>query len=145
RVPNGVAAMAAAEPTLRAYVALEQILADSPLPARTAELVALATAKHAGCAYCHAAHTRIGRHVAGLDHGDIQAADHFQAADPADAALLDLVRAILDSPGPIADQALDHARASGWTDEQIGALAAHLALLQLTTTINRITQPDVDW
>ena len=70
-VPNLMKVLANSPSALGGYLRLNAALAGGSLGVKTGERIALAVAEVNGCGYCLAAHTYLGKHVAGLDDDEM--------------------------------------------------------------------------
>ena len=68
---------------------------------------------------------------------EIALAREFDSYDEREAALLRLVKALLESDGPPKLHLLEEAREAGWEDEQILEAIAHVALATYGNLITR--------
>ena len=145
RLPNMVAGMAVSPALLEGYLGLEHAVSEGRLSARLREQLALGAARHYGCEYCAAAHTFLGRRLAGLDDRELAAAATLSSDDPAEAALLELAHAMLRHHGAVSDAELQAAFDAGWDAEDVAETVAHLSLATMTATFNRLAGTTVDW
>jgi AhpD family alkylhydroperoxidase len=145
RLPNMVDAMAVSPVMLEAYLGLERVVASGRLSPRLREQLALGAAVHRDCGYCTAAHTFLGRRVAGLTERDVDLAAALRSDDPAEEALLGLARDVLERHGDVDDTRLQRAYDAGWDAQDVAETVANLALASMTAMFNRLARPTVDW
>jgi len=137
--------MAASPALLEGYLALSGALGGGVISAKVGEQLAIATAERNGCEYCLSAHTYIGKHLAHLDDTELAKARSARSGDPHTAALLALSDAVLTGRGEVDGVVLDHARAAGVSDAEIGEVVGHIALNVLTNYFNVLAGVDNDW
>jgi AhpD family alkylhydroperoxidase len=133
-VSKFVGVLAGSPAVLRAYTRMHSELRHGVLPAATRERIALAVAEHREDTYSIAQHAKSAR-SAGLGLDEVSRARSFTSADPREAALLDYLKATLDSDGPPPVYLHEEAREAGWTDEEILEAVAHLALYEFQSLI----------
>jgi uncharacterized peroxidase-related enzyme len=144
-VPNLFRLVATSPAALEGYLGLSGALAKGTLDARTRERIALAVADINGCGYCLAAHSYIGGALLKLDAAEIAAARAGRSADAKADAAVRLAVAITQARGHIGAEALDAARAAGWSDAAILEIVAHVALNTLTNYVNEVAGTEVDF
>ena len=143
-VPNLLSTLAAARAAATAYLGFSQALSSGQLTARLREQIALVVAETNDCGYCLAAHTAIGKSV-GLDGDTIASARQAQAADPKEAAALELARKIVVERGRLTDTDLEPVRDAGYTDGDIAEIVANVALNLFTNYFNHVADTEVDF
>jgi AhpD family alkylhydroperoxidase len=142
QLPNFLGVLAGSPATLRAYARFRSELRHGKLNLATMERIALAVA-----AYYHsepgiATHSRTAR-ATGLALDEVAAARHFTSKDPAQAALLRYLQAILEQGRP--DIHLhEEAREAGWEDQQILEAIATLSLESFAAMVNVAGEVPVD-
>ena len=129
-----IGVLAGAPAALRAYTRMRHELRDGVLPRGTRERIALAVAEHRDDTYSIAQHAKSAR-AAGLGLDEVSRARSWTSADPREAALLDFLRATLDSDGSPPLHLHEEAREVGWSDEEILEAVAHLALNEFQSLI----------
>ena len=144
-VPNLFRVVSNSPAALRGFLDLSAALGKGTLPAATRERIALAVAQVNGCGYCLAAHTYLGKNVAGLDDAEIAVNRRGGSTDPrADAAVRFAVH-IVRERGHVGDDAVRAVRMAGYDDAQIIEIVAHVALNTLTNYINEIAGTEIDF
>jgi uncharacterized peroxidase-related enzyme len=143
-VPNMMATMAHAPAVLDGYLRLAGALSGGTLSTRRREAIALAVAQSNRCGYCLAAHTALGG-LAGLGEAEQAAARDGTSADPADAALLNLARRIVETQGRPAESDIAAFRAQGFADRELLEVVANVALNIYTNYVNHIADPAIDF
>lgn len=139
------AEMAHSPVVIGAYAAMQDAIGSlGTFDAPTREAVALAVGAVDHCDYCQSAHT-LGGKAAGLDPERMLAirAGRPTGDDKLD-ALLALVREAATDVGTVADGTWEHARAAGWTDEELTEAFAHLAVNLFTNYFNHYVGTELD-
>src|ERR1700757_2475327 len=131
RVPNGYAVIGShSDEALSAALALDAAVSRSTLGKAEIETIKLAVSQSAGCEYCLAAHTYIGK-MSGLTP---QTMRQITAGDPTgDAkrdALIRYVRELVTTRGSVAGKAIDAIRAAGYNERQL--IEINLAIASIT-------------
>lgn len=137
--------MAHSPHVLNMYLQMNQALSGISLSLKEVEAVHLAASNVAGCAYCQAAHTAIGK-----GHGmtDAQAIGARKGHVPDDArmdALVKFTRAVVEKRGNVSDEVLDAFKGAGFDDQAVVEVVGLVALAALTNTFNILARPDVDF
>jgi alkylhydroperoxidase family enzyme len=97
------------------------------------------------CDYCVAAHTYIGKNVAGLSDKDILDSRKGTATDPKTAALLKFARTVVAKQGVVDDADVKAVRAAGNGDAEIAEVVAHVALNIFTNYFNNVAGTAIDF
>ena len=134
QLPNFLGVLAGSPAALRGYARFRAELRRGSISVPMLERIALAVAQHHGSDPGLALHPRTGRAV-GLRHDDLALAREFDAYDPADAALLRYLRAVLEHPGRPPQHLHEAALEAGWTDEQLLEAIAYASLESLTAMV----------
>lgn len=146
KVPNAYLTMGTNSPVaLETVLNLDAALRRSSLKAREIEIIKLVVSETAGCDYCLAAHTMLGKR-AGLSREAILALRHGDASDNAkDDALAAFVRELATTSGTLPAETLAAVRAAGFNDAQITDVTLAMAAINLTNLFNRINDTTVDF
>lgn len=146
RVPNAYAAIGANSPlALEAALALDGALRKSSLSAREIEIVKLSVSAVAGCDYCLAAHSMMGRH-AGLSRDAVAALRAGgPTGDAATDALAGFVRRLSGTRGTVPATVLDEVRAAGYGDAQVVDILLAMASINFTNLFNRVNDTVLDF
>jgi AhpD family alkylhydroperoxidase len=131
-------------------VSASKVVADSPLPAATRELVNLRASQINGCAYCTDMHTKDAAHA-----GETQLrlnlvavwreATVFTEAERAALELTEQGTRIADAATGVTDEVWANA-AKHYDDDQLAALVAQIAEINAWNRVNAITrQPAGDY
>jgi alkylhydroperoxidase family enzyme len=142
QLPNFLGVLAGSPAALRAYARFRSELRHGSLSLPTLERIALAAAEHHGSEPGIAMHSRAAR-AAGLGLDEVAAARLFQSGDPAQAALLQYLQAVLTEGRP-AMHLHEEAREAGWSDAQLLEAIAALSLEMFTAMVNVAGEVPVD-
>jgi len=126
------------EPAILAYLQMEASLKKSSLSELEIESIKLLVSEINQCDYCLAIHTMKSR-KAGIDK-EMQMAirSHRRTSNARVDALLDIVRAFFEQPGPLSDEQLGKARESGLTDQELVETAMAVSTIFFTNITNHI-------
>ena len=146
KVPNTFAAIGAHRPTaLKAILQADGALAGSALSKQDQETIKLLVSEIAGCDYCVAAHSLLGK-VAGLTPEVLK---QIRAGQPTgDArrdALVRFVRSLVQTSGTLSDQEFSAIKAAGYTDAELVDISLAIAVITFTNIFNRINATDLDY
>ncbi len=119
-------------------------LGNGRLGAKLGEQIAVAVADRNDCHYCLAAHTALGR-KAGATAQEMADAQRGHASDPKTAAVLSFARSLVDRRGQVSDADIKTVRDSGFDDQDIVEIIAHVALNLFTNYINVALAVPVDF
>ncbi|MGC1301209.1 MAG: carboxymuconolactone decarboxylase family protein [Caulobacteraceae bacterium] len=146
RVPNAYAAVGAYSPAiLKTVLQAEGVLAASSLNKKDRETVKLVISEVAGCDYCVAAHTALGK-MAGLADETMNQVRHDQpTGDTKRDALAHFVRTLAKTNGTIAESEFEAIKAAGYTDQNLVEISFAIALITFTNVFNRINDTDIDF
>ena len=145
-VPNTFAAIGAHGPAaLKAVLQADGVLAAGSLTKPDQETIKLVVSEVAGCDYCVAAHSLLGK-LAGLKPDTLR---QIRAGRPTgDArrdALVRFVRTLAQTSGTITDEAFQAVKAAGYTDAQLVEISLAIALTVFTNVFNRINDTEIDF
>jgi uncharacterized peroxidase-related enzyme len=145
-VPNTFAAIGAHGPAaLKAILQADSVLAASTLSRRDQETIKLIVSGVAGCDYCVAAHSLLGK-IAGLKPDVLkQIRDGDATGDAKRDALIRFVRNLAQSSGTISDEEFAAIKAAGYTDAELVDISLAFAVTVFTNVFNRINDTDVDF
>ena len=135
QLPNFLGVLAGSPAALRGYARFRAELRRGKLGLPTLERISLAVAEHHGSGPGVALHARTARSC-GLGVDEIALARHFDSSDPAEAALLRFLRAVIEGDGKPPMHLLEEAREAGWSDEHVLEAIAYVALERFTAMIN---------
>src|SRR5260370_3751512 len=146
KVPNTFAAIGALAPAaLNAVLAADGVLASGSVSKQDQETIKLVVSEVAGCDYCVAAHSLLGK-LAGLTPEVLK---QIRAGQPTgDArrdALVRFVRTLAGTSGTIGDAAFRAIKAAGYTDAQLVDISLAIAVIVFTNVFNRINDTEIDF
>lgn len=144
-VPNLFRLVSHSPAALEGFLGLSGALGKGSLPARTRERIALAIAEFNGCDYCLAAHTYLGRHLAGLDDAEIRANRSGSSQDAQAAAAVRFAVQVAKQRGHVAPADLQALREAGYDDAQVIEIVLHVALNTWTNYINSVAGTVIDF
>ncbi len=146
KVPNAYDAIGSNSPVaLEAILNFDGALAMSSLSKKEIEVIKLAVSEAAGCDYCLAAHTLMGR-MAGLPAEAMLAARKGGTTGDARLdALAGFVRTVVTTRGTVARAVLDDVRAAGYTDAQVIDTLFAISSITFTNLVNRVNDTVVDF
>lgn len=145
-VPNTFAAIGAHGPAaLRAVLAADAVLASGTLTRRDQEAIKLVISEIAGCDYCVAAHSMLGK-LAGLQPDELK---NIRAGEPTgDAkrdALVRFVRMLAETGGTISLEDFAAIKGAGYSDAQLVDISLAFATTVFTNIFNRINDTEIDF
>lgn len=143
-VPNMVKTLGHSAAALQGYLGLSGAVSAGRIRPSTREKIALLVAELNDCSYCLSAHTAIGGAMR-IPIAELGAARNGNSPDPKEKAILDLVKAILESHGAISEVAFEAAAAAGVTDEEAAEIVANVAVNIYTNYFNRFADTDIDF
>jgi uncharacterized peroxidase-related enzyme len=145
-VPNTFAAIGAHGPAaLKAVLQADAVLASGALSRQDQETIKLIVSEAAGCDYCVAAHSLLGR-LAGLSPEILKRIRvDGPTGDARRDALARLVRILARTSGTISEQEFAAIRAAGFTDAQLVDISLAIAVTVFTNAFNRINDTAIDF
>jgi uncharacterized peroxidase-related enzyme len=146
KLPNAYDAIGSNSPVaLEALLNFDAALANTSLSKQEIEVIKLAVSEVAGCDYCLAAHTLMGK-MAGLAPDAILAAR--RGTDSGNGkldALSTFVRSVAGTSGTVAQPVVDAVKAAGYTDANIVDTIFAISSITFTNLLNRINDTAVDF
>jgi uncharacterized peroxidase-related enzyme len=145
KVPNTYAAIGAHGPAaLKAVLAADAVLASGTLSKRDQETIKLVISSVAGCDYCVAAHSLLGK-MSGLKPDELrQIRDGEPTGDAKRDALIGFVRKLAASSGTVSEDDFAAIRAH-YSDAQLVDISLAFATTVFTNVFNRINDTDIDF
>lgn len=145
-VPNTFAAIAAHGPAaLKSVLAADTVLASGSLSKSDQETIKLVISGVAGCDYCVAAHSLLGK-LAGLKPDELKnIRDRRATGDEKRDALIRFVRKLAQSSGTISDEEFAAIKAAGYSDAQLVEVSLAFATTVFTNVFNRINDTEIDF
>jgi uncharacterized peroxidase-related enzyme len=145
-VPNTFAAIGALGPNaLKAVLQVESVLAAGTLSKQDQETIKLLVSEVAGCDYCVAAHSLLGK-LTGLGPEVLKQIRTGQpTGDAKRDALVRFVRNLQRTSGTVGIEEFSAIKAAGYTDQQLVDISLAIALTVFTNVFNRINDTDIDF
>lgn len=145
-VPNTYAAIGALGPAaLKVILQADGVLAASTLSKQDWETVKLIVSEAAGCDYCVAAHSTLGK-LAGLAPETLTQIRAGQlTGDAKRDALVRFVRNLARTSGTISERDFTAIKAAGYTDAQLVDISLAVAVTTFTNVFNRINDTAIDF
>ena len=145
-VPNTFAAIGALNPAaLQAVLAADGVLAAGTLGKKDLETIRLFVSEEAGCDYCVAAHSMLGK-TAGLAPEALRQIRAGQnTGDAKRDALIRFVRILQRTAGTIDETEYEAIRFAGYTDAQLVEISLAIAVIVFTNVFNRINDTTLDF
>jgi uncharacterized peroxidase-related enzyme len=143
-IPNFLKILGKSPAAARAYMRVEDALADGRLSERQREQIALAVAEINGSNYCLSAHSIIGRN-AGLTDAEIQSARRAAAPEAKADQMLRFTQSMVLQRGEISDADLGALRKAGFSDPEIIEIVANIALNIFTNYLNILSKTGPDF
>jgi uncharacterized peroxidase-related enzyme len=145
-VPNTFASIGAHGPAaLQAVLGAEGVLAKGTLSKQDQETIKLRVSVVAGCDYCVAAHSLLGK-LTGLQPDALKSIRTGQpTGDARRDALVRFVDKLVRTSGTVKQDQFDAIKAAGYTDAQLVEISLAIALTVFTNVFNRINDTAVDF
>src|ERR1700759_3265468 len=145
-VPNTFAAIGAYGPdALKAILLADSVLASGTLSKRDQETIKLVISGVAGCDYCVAAHSLLGK-LAGLKPDELK---NIREGKPSGNgkrdALARFVRKLSETSGTVSDEEFAAIKAAGYGDAQLVEISLAFATTVFTNVFNRINDTEIDF
>ena len=130
---------------MKAILQADGVLAGSTLSKQDQETIKLLVSEIAGCDYCVAAHSLIGK-MAGLAPEVLkQIRAGHPTGDARRDALVRFVRNLVQTRGTISGQEFSAIKAAGYTDQHLVDISLAIAVITFTNIFNRINDTDLDF
>jgi uncharacterized peroxidase-related enzyme len=145
-VPNTFAAIGAHGPAaLKSVLAADAVLASGNLSKRDQETIKLVISGVAGCDYCVAAHSLLGK-LAGLKPEELKnIRDGKPTGDVKRDELVRFVRKLAATSGTVSDADFAAIKDAGYSDAQLVDISLAFATTVFTNVFNRINDTDIDF
>jgi uncharacterized peroxidase-related enzyme len=145
-VPNTFAAIGAHGPAaLKSVLAADAVLASGNLSKRDQEAIKLVISGVAGCDYCVAAHSLLGK-LAGLKPEELKKIrDGKPTGDVKRDALVRFVRKLAATSGTVSEADFAAIKDAGYSDAQLVDISLAFATTVFTNVFNRINDTDIDF
>jgi len=146
KVPNAYATLGTLAPeALKAMLAVDKVLAGGPLSKQDQETVKVAISELAGCDYCVAAHSMVGKLVGLSTDALHQIREGQSTGDARRDALVTFVRYLALNPGTLPQAQVDALLEAGYSGEEVVHIALAIAVITFTNVFNRINDTVVDF
>jgi uncharacterized peroxidase-related enzyme len=146
KVPNTFAAIGALQPAaLKAILQADGVLATSSLTRQDQETIKLLVSQVAGCDYCVAAHSLLGKMTGLAPNALRQIRTGEPTSDIKRDALIRFVRNLAQSSGTVSDVEVSAIRAAGYSDQQLVEISLAIAVTTFTNVFNRINDTAIDF
>lgn len=140
-VPDLFTYMAEAPASLKAYLQLADLIAESSLSAAQAQVLQLAISVENECDFCQTAHTAIGK----MNNVNPQTLDAIinksEIENDQDRALVNLASKINQKRGWVDDTDLEEFFAAGFAHQQVLEIILCLSIKTLSNYTNHLTKP----
>jgi len=145
-VPNTFATIGAHGPAaLQAVLNADGVLAGGSLSKPDQETIKLVVSVAAGCDYCVAAHSLLGK-MAGLPQDVLkQLRDGQPTGDAKRDALVHFIKVLANTSGTINEAEFAAIKHAGYTDTQLVEISLAIAVTVFTNVFNRINDTVVDF
>lgn len=145
-VPNTYAAIGALNPAaLKAMLQADAVLAGGTLGKQDLETIKLAASAAAGCDYCEAAHSLLGK-LAGLKPEALkQIRQGAATGDNKRGVLVQFVRKLVKGSGTVSEADFAAIRNVGYTEAQLVDISLAIAGITFTNVFNRINDTTLDF
>jgi len=145
-VPNTYAVIGAYRPAaLKAILQADGVLAGSTLSKQDQETIKLLVSEIAGCDYCVAAHSFLGKRAGLAPEVLKQIRTGQPTGDARRDALVRFVRNLVQTRGTISEQEFSAIKAAGYTDQHLVDISLAIAVTTFTSIFNRINDTDLDF
>jgi uncharacterized peroxidase-related enzyme len=145
RVPNGYAVIGShSDDALGAALAFDAAVSRSTLGKADIETIKLVVSNVAGCDYCVAAHTFVGK-MSGLAIDTLkQINTGVLTGDAKRDALVVYVRTLVTTHGVVPAEAVEAVRAAGYTERQLIEINLAIASITFSNLVNRVNDTTID-
>lgn len=143
-VPNIFKVMAQAPAALEGYLNFSGALGTGVLSASLREQIALTIAGVNHCDYCASAHNLMGKGT-GLNEAELELNLKGESTDAKTLAALRFVKRVVQDRAVVSNKVLDDLRNSGFNDEEVVEIIAHIGLNIFTNYFNHIADTEVDF
>lgn len=145
-VPNAYAAIGAHRPAaLKAVLQADSVLAAGSLSRKDLETIKLVVSEAAGCDYCVAAHSLLGKMAGFAPEALKQIRAGQLTGETRRDALADFVRNLVRTSGTISDAEFSAIKAAGYTDAELVDISLAIAVITFTNVFNRINDTVIDF
>lgn len=143
-VPNLFGYMAEAPIAVKAYLQLNELLAQSSLPPAQLQVALLTSSVVNSCDFCTAAHRAIGK-KSGANQQSLDAIHQgTEIEDPQDRALFAMTKSIIDNRGWVEQSEIEAFIAAGFTHQNYMELIVVVTIKTLSNYANHVTKPQAN-
>jgi uncharacterized peroxidase-related enzyme len=143
-IPNVFRVVANAPAALESMFGSFQALGKGKLDPRLGEQIAVAIANANSCGYCLSAHTALGM-AAGLSESAMAEAQAGRSEDSKAQAALDFALKLVKEHGQVNAEDVEALRGTGFSNEEIVEIVAHVALNIFTNYTNLALDVPLDF
>jgi uncharacterized peroxidase-related enzyme len=146
RVPNGYAVIGSqSDDALSAALAFDAAVSRTTLGKADVETIKLVVSDVAGCDYCMAAHTFIGKMSGLAPEAMKQLSVGRPTGDVKRDALTAYVRTLVTTRGTVAPEVIDAIRQAGYTERQLIEINLTIASITFSNLVNRVNDTTIDF
>jgi uncharacterized peroxidase-related enzyme len=146
KVPNAYATIGSHSPdALASMLVTEATIAKGSLSKSDIEAIKLAVSEAAGCDYCLAAHTLMGKLAGLMPEAMKQIRANTSTGDAKRDALVHFVHQLVTTRGTLPAAALKALRTAGYSERQVIEIALAISSITFTNLVNRINDTTLDF
>lgn len=146
KVPNAYATIGTHSPeALAAMLGVDAVIASSTLDKADREAIRLVVSETAGCDYCVAAHTMLGKMVGLSREAMKQIRAGVATGDTKRDALVAFARTLVTTRGTMPAEALNALLSIGYTQRQVIESMLVVASITFTNVVNRVNDTTLDF
>ncbi|MFT5705947.1 MAG: AhpD family alkylhydroperoxidase, partial [Oceanospirillaceae bacterium] len=143
-VPNLFGYMAEAPIAVKAYLQLNELLAQSSLPAAQLQVALLTSSVVNGCGFCTTAHRAIGK-KSGANQQSLDALNSGdEIKDAGDRAVAKITKLLIDNRGRVEEVDINEFIAAGFTQQNYMELIVVVTIKTLSNYTNHVTKPEAN-
>ena len=143
-IPNALGAMVESPEAVRAYLTLDELVAENSLTAEQRHVVFLTIAREYSCSYCVAAHTAFAQ-MGQVDGEYIQQLREGETiSDPKLAALQQFVRKLVRNDCHVSEQDINSFLMQGYSRKNVLEIITMMANKLIAVFANRVMGTDLD-
>jgi uncharacterized peroxidase-related enzyme len=146
KVPNAYATIGTHSPeALGAMLSLDGVVSHGSLAKADIEAIKLAVSEVAGCDYCVAAHTLMGKFAGLSPEAMKQIRAGSATGDAKRDALVRFVRTLVNTRGTVPAAEVDAVREAGYSERQVIEISLAVASITFTNLVNRVNDTTLDF
>ncbi len=143
-VPNLFAYMAEAPYLIEAYANMTELLGKSNLTMAQQQIALLTVSAYNNCDFCKVAHRAFAKMNNASSQTIMAIVDGTEIEDPKDSALVNMLRAILDTKGWVKDEQLEAFFEAGFEKKNVYDLILVVSIKTLSNYSNHLTLPEAN-